>query len=180
MTLAVRIEEQELDQLAIALFTKHESQFTPLHPWVLVRVLPREQRVGQIWLPNNKSQNKPVHEGIVLSTWKQFTSQKGKLIQTELVPGDHVCYPHWAGQPVPGWDERYYVCVPEQVKESVGIDKTRVILGKLNYPKVSTKEAFKNVLVNCFPNHLEDAIDVLHEHFDIVSKEGYSKTTSGK
>jgi hypothetical protein len=195
MTLATRIEEQELDQLAIELFTKHESHFTPTHPWVLVRVLPREQKIGSLWLPDGKQQNKPVHEGIVLHTWRPFLQQwrekrDGEWIdcermrQSDFEIGDHVTYPWAAGMNASGWDERYYRLVPEHVRAHRGIDQNGIIFGKLNYPRVSVRERLK-LLLELHKGYrdadmdIDSAITNILSDFDVVSKDGYSKTTSG-
>lgn len=198
-----RLEEQELDRLAAELFRNHESQFIPRRPWVLVRVLPREHYyMNRILLPNTKSQNKPVHEGIVLQTWEPYTTQKTRhhnnydfgvgviciddvvtVHTSEFVAGDHVCYPHWAGQPIPGWDERYYLCVPEQVNEDVGIDASRCILGKLNYPKESVSDQLALIMARAIlieDKPLETITATILEQFDVIPKNQSGKTTSGK
>jgi co-chaperonin GroES (HSP10) len=182
MTLAVRVQEQELDRMAIELFTQHEAQFTPLYPWVLIRVLPREQRyMGRIILPDNKSQNKPVHEGIVLHTWMPRLDKKNKVMYSELHPGDHVVYPHFAGLPIPGWDERYYRIVPECVRPEKGIEWNGIIMGKLNYPRNSVRDELANIIPIDAPagEHTQMILDEVFQKFDVVYKEQASKTLSG-
>jgi len=192
MALAVRIQEQELDRLAIELFTQHESHFTPMHPWILVRVLPREQFYkGLIHLPDGKQQNKPVHEGIVLATWQPFTQQWREKRDGEWVDcererksdfeiGDHVTYPWAAGMDAAGWDIRYYRLVPEHVRVHRGIDNNGIIFGKLNYPRESVADKLNLIIARAGMNSSMSQISsAILKEFDVVSKEGYSKTTSG-
>lgn len=192
MTLATRIEAQELDKLAIELFTNHENHFIPTHPWVLVRVLPREQWTGILWLPDGKQQNKPVHEGIVLQTWEPFTQywrqkQDGVWVDCErerksdFAVGDHVCYPWAAGMNASGWDERYYRIVPEHVRAHRGIDHNGIIFGKLEYPRVSTEERVSKIVEEGMKarNKIGAITDLLRKNFDIIYREQYSRTTSG-
>lgn len=197
VTLDVRIEEQQLDAAALKLFAEHASHFTPTHPWVFVRVLPREQLYnGLIIVPDGKQQNKPVHEGIVLATWKPFTQRwrqqhEGtwvdceKDIHSECEIGDHVLYPHHAGMDACGWDERYYRLVPEHTRTHRGIDSNGIIFAKLNYPRESVQERMGAMLDKHL--HIDDPTDYgnviakeLLKEFDVISKQGYSKTLSGK
>jgi co-chaperonin GroES (HSP10) len=205
MPLAVRQEEEELDRLALELFTKHESQFTPRFPWVLVRVLPREQQVGRILIADGKHSNKPVHEGIVLTTWQPYTTVKTKSYLTysyteatatrhtddivtrhecPVTVGDHVCYPHWCGQTVPGWDEKQYRVVPTHANTALGIEPNGIILGTLTYPKESVKERLEDILDNGFTtvnfSPVNKAVRKILEEFDVVYKEKGSKTLSGR
>ena len=48
-----------------------QARWTPLFARVLVRVLPREEKLRGIWVPDNK-QNKPTWEGVVIKTYKPF------------------------------------------------------------------------------------------------------------
>ena len=66
------------------LYKQHRS-FTPTYPWVFVRVLEREQKVGSI-IVSSIEQNKPVHEGVVLATWNPFVRSVsiGKLTDAQL------------------------------------------------------------------------------------------------
>lgn len=101
---ALEEKEQLIDKLTQEIYKAHR-RFVPKFPWVFVRTLSKEQQVGHIICPEN--QNKVNHEGIVLAVWPSFVKQEyrnGNYIQTpmqsELKPGDHVLFPHWAGLPV--------------------------------------------------------------------------------
>jgi co-chaperonin GroES (HSP10) len=192
MTVESRLLEQEIDELALELFTTHETQFIPTHPWVFVRILPREQLYkGLIVLPDNKSQNKPVHEGIVLSTWLPFTHRwreqhNGewidceKEIHTDFEIGDHVAYPHWTGMPAPGWDERYYRLVPEHTRTHRGIDMNAVIYGKIEYAKESVRDKLMELTQDNSETSFYAIADIIMKEFDVVPKQQYSRTVSGK
>jgi co-chaperonin GroES (HSP10) len=105
-----------LDRLANLTQELYENTCRTIRPtkgWVLVRILDREQVINGIIVPRME-QNKPMHEGIVLVTWEPWTEEKikrdesgwvhVKVVQhrSELQPGDHVCFDHWAGVPVDG------------------------------------------------------------------------------
>ena len=92
-----------------------------MHPWCFIRVLAKEQVVNGIILPEI-DQNKTVHEGIVLATWRPWSEWRtipGSTTvmvhhESKLKPGDHVLFPHWAGAPIYGFKEKYYRVVKEE------------------------------------------------------------------
>jgi co-chaperonin GroES (HSP10) len=119
--------------------------FIPRHPYVVVRVLPKEHKTeGGIFIPE-VSQNKPVYEGIVLDTWKAYTelrySECTKCTEEfattinhkcELSIGDRIAFPHYEGMPMGDiLDDKYYKLVRE------GTDQNNFpycnVLGKLDY-----------------------------------------------
>jgi len=110
---------QQLADLCIEIYLSGGERFIPLPPFVLVRVLPKDMvSDGGIILPNQR-QNKPVHEGIVLETYRPYeeevvlknkwTTQDGVVHIKEYVDkitrtcpvkvGQRVCYPHYEGVP---------------------------------------------------------------------------------
>lgn len=106
---------EQLAQLCIDIYLSGGQRFTPLPPFVLIRVLPKDMvSEGGIVLPGVQ-QNKPVHEGIVLETYRPYTEEvklKKKwadgsyeesigIIHREcsLKPGDRVAYPYYEGVP---------------------------------------------------------------------------------
>src|SRR5882724_2341549 len=67
-------EKEELQAVVNKYYENREIDLTPSYPYALVRVLPRSQLVrGRIWTPDKAS--KPIHEGIVLATFKPFWKQ---------------------------------------------------------------------------------------------------------
>ena len=130
------------------LYAQHRS-ILPMHPWALVFVLPREQKLGMLYLPG--SQHKVTLEGIVLATWAPWTEERGirekgvektRLIvhKSDLEIGEHVLFPHWSGLPIPGMDERYFRMVKEcgWAKNEEG-----GIYGVVVYSDVATSIAFE-------------------------------------
>jgi co-chaperonin GroES (HSP10) len=114
-------KNDRINLLVQDLYAQHRSVL-PMHPWVLVYVLPREQKLGKLFLPG--SQQKVTLEGIVLSTWAQWTEERGfrengvektRIVvhKSELSIGDHVLFPHWSGLPIPGMDETKFRVVKE-------------------------------------------------------------------
>lgn len=135
---------QEIYELAV-----EGRTMVPRHPYVLVRVLPKEHKTeGGIWLADN-AQNKPVYEGIVLSVWKPYMETRVKELQSsdgsmcgtykteiyhecELQVGDRVAFPHYEGISMNGYlDDKYYRLIRE------GSDQNQYpymsVLGKLHY-----------------------------------------------
>jgi co-chaperonin GroES (HSP10) len=84
----------------------------PKFPWVLVYVLPREQRIGCLWVPDDaKHQNKVTLEGVVVKIWKADHLP----IKTELKIGDHVLFPHSAGQPFANVSSNEFKVIKEYI-----------------------------------------------------------------
>jgi co-chaperonin GroES (HSP10) len=107
--------KQQLSDLCIDIYMSGGQRFIPMPPFVLVRVLPKDLiSDGGIILPNQQ-QNKPVHEGIVLETYRPYEEQVvlrdrwadgsydehvDTIIRTcPLKQGQRVAYPHYEGVP---------------------------------------------------------------------------------
>lgn len=153
----------------------------PKFPWVLVYVLPREQRIGSLWVPGDeKHQNKVTLEGVVVKLWKADHLK----IKTALEVGDHVLFQHYAGQPFSFSSEQEFRMVKEGFTNFFGEDgimDSGHIFSKLNYSEKAIQGEFWNLLhktvllpkkVNPF-----EAFKVLSKNFVIYPKE--SKTLSG-
>jgi co-chaperonin GroES (HSP10) len=119
-------KEQQLVELVQEVYAMSAPQITPIHPWILVRIMPKEQKFGILHLPDK--QNKVFYEGIVLATWKPFWRKfNGKLtsddghaliekevyVQSHVKIGERVMFMHFEGQPVPYLDEKNYRMVHE-------------------------------------------------------------------
>ena len=146
------VEEQEraIDELTQELYGANR-QFTPRYPWLLVRVLTREQKTASGLVLPATEQNKVIHEGIVLSVWKSFRQEVTRrkdgreftrvtLQQSQLSPGDHVIFPNWAGLPVAGFSERRYRIVKEcdWLKDTDG-----GVMGVIDYDEPDTQPVAK-------------------------------------
>jgi co-chaperonin GroES (HSP10) len=121
---------EQLRQLAQEYFESFCPRVKPLFPWVLVYVLPREQKTdGGLWLPDldgQKKQHKATLEGIVLRVWGTWHEHRyceqgstvTSILKTQLVAGDVVVFPHWAGWPPDPEHSRDFRMVKEYETET--------------------------------------------------------------
>lgn len=102
--------------------------FTPLYPWVAVRILPKERQINGIWLPDN-NQHKPLYEAIVLQTWNprrvhEYDPESGEIVDrvitSQVKRGDHILFPHWDGFPLPNLPESTHRIVREFIWDAKG------------------------------------------------------------
>jgi co-chaperonin GroES (HSP10) len=154
--------------------------FTPMYPWIFVRVLPREQKVGSIYMVEGPKQNKPMHEGIVLATWQPCQRPvKGKLVDLtpDVKPGDHVLFNHWAGLPVVGYNDKHFRIVKERDWAS---DKEGGIVGLVE-PDVAPEVELANELVGIMDEHatLPAIAKEMLKRFIIIDRNKQSVTLSG-
>jgi len=194
----VTLEEklEEIDRLSQELFREHRL-FTPLYPWVFVLVCKKTQQVGHIILPDK--QNKTVWEGIVLATWGQKIFERGivnkdgvrqtrcEIVRSEFGPGQRVVFPHWAGQPVPGFNEERFRVVREH-----GDDKTQgVIYGWIDVQPGMTKpvQDLLQLVAQAHTGEPWPALDPkearlleenVEDRFVVVDRETNSVTLSGR
>lgn len=80
---------ERLKELVIKLHEESGVRIEPTYPRILVRQLPKEQKIGSIYLPDHEKhqQNKPAAEGIVLRTYKPLfvpVSKVGNMQQEEM------------------------------------------------------------------------------------------------
>jgi hypothetical protein len=118
--------ERQLATTAQAIYNAGEVRIKPTWPWVLIRLVPKEQQYGSLYLPDNAGsakQHKPLWEGIVLETWAPHWSlmrlpqveSKDQEIwrESDFKRGDRVLFPHFAGLPVKFLDENNYRLIRE-------------------------------------------------------------------
>ena len=186
-----------LRELVTKEFLERHIEVEPMFPRILVRVLPKEQvSRGGIVLTDHE-QNKPVHEGIVLRTYKPFwqvirrkmedwmvtkspevhldENENVKRIwqECEVQPGDHVLFPHMAQGITPVWPL------------DGGIGQYRLIeeghvLSRLEYQEKSIRDW---ILYQLGPNDSdfpEVVVDRLLRFAHVIRKDQVSKTISGK
>ena len=181
--------------------------FEPLYPTILVRVLPKEHMThGGLWLPDTK-QNKPIYEGIVLSIYppKRFQTDSGKWLTmtSGLYIGDHICFPHWSGEPVP-WlrdilsakdihDEEYRLIPARGLLSLAGMQDSGEPYLILNYIKDTVDSKLRLILQDIYDegwgdgrepgsedkSFFENKIQQIKKEFDIIVKVKASKTVSG-
>lgn len=145
------------------------NRLRPLYPWVLVRVLPRTQKQGSIYLP--EKQNKPTIEGIVLRTYPD-TVRERKPRSCAVKTGDQVTFPHYEGLPIPFLPEHEYRIIKETVITSVlerdDVDSIHVLT-----------ETLKHSFHDAPQEQLFTAVARLQARFDFVDKTQASIITSG-
>lgn len=190
MARVIRRQKDELYELAQRMYKSFNRRIKPIYPWVLVRVLPKEQQLGRIWVP--ESQNKVIYEGIVLETWEPFLksvqmreedcpSRREYYIEvkSELYPSDHVLFPHFEGMPVPylnGEEKDAY----RLVRETNNKDEKCEIYGKLEYQEPIEDQLIEALkpLFN-FNQSIDTFIKGLLKDFYVVRKTAEPRTTSG-
>lgn len=147
-----KTKEQKLADLCQEIYRDHARLFKPFYPWILIRVLPKEQEVGSILLL--ESQRRFAYEGIVLSSWED-----PKHGVSEVEVGDRILFPHFEGLPLPDLDEKYYRIVRERVNQK---DYPNCgIFGKLSYDgdaelRQRVKELFKDTRMITYQHLVSD------------------------
>jgi hypothetical protein len=183
-------QREELRDMVTKLYQECGMEVQPLYPKILVRVLPREQKLGSVWLPDSK-QNKPTWEGIVIKTYKPFMRRVyledvdwvadnpepevkySQMVRSDLKPGDHVLFPHIEFGILP-------VDVLDSGKGDYRLVPEGVMLCTLNY----TQKTMLQWLTELIPLSSEDGLadEVASEillNADVIRKDIAPLTTSG-
>jgi co-chaperonin GroES (HSP10) len=178
----IRNERDKLQKAVDDMYAKAKVRTRPNYPFVLVRVLNREQKQGLIILP--EKQKKTTIEGIVLDVFAPFFKSVGKRTSSGTVqethevevaasvkPGDHVLFQHFEGVPVPT-DDYYgdYRLVPE-VFGHYGAERNGII-AVLEYEQTPVAER----LCAYVPD--DTTIRRLMDEFEIIPRNQTSKTQS--
>jgi hypothetical protein len=186
-------EQKELLRVLVTMLYKEcDCEVEPLYPKILIRVLPKEQKRGSIWLPDGK-QNKPNWEGVVLKVYKPWY-QKIYLSQAHWVsddpdpearyvqkvecvvkPGDHIVFPHieYGQVPVHPLDDGVgdYRMIPENI-----------ILGTLEYDSQSTRDWLLNLIDEVDEENYssEELVKKILKNADVIRKDVVALTMSGR
>jgi len=184
--------------LVTKLYQECGVEVETLFPKVLIRVLPKEQKRGEIWLPDGREQNKPTWEGIVLKTYKPFYQKifltearwvkddpdpevrYTQKVECQFKPGDHILFPYIAFGEVPvNWldgGKGDYRAIPEDI-----------ILGKLEYTTETVLDSLANFF---FENEMQDGNRDLTkdrikesgflQRYDVIRKDVVAQTISGR
>lgn len=126
-------------------------------------------------------QNKTVHEGIVLATWQPFINVKGHKKECNLMPGDHVLFPHFSGVPIEGYSNMLYrVIRSEDWKEN----EQGGIFAKVEYDSPTPILTLQQV-INGFYSAKHDfstleLAEAIERRFLLLDKEATSVTLSGR
>jgi co-chaperonin GroES (HSP10) len=205
---SLSVEQQlvALDTLQQLVYKGHR-EMTPMYPLVLVLVLSKEQTrmtalppkdsglVAGIVLPESK-QNKPMHEGIVLATWNEKVVERGtinkdgermtrcEVLRSELKPGDHVLFHHWAGMPIHGFDDQRFRMVREcewHETQQGGIVGVLHYSERENEPLTALLEQYQgewNSELGEFASPL--SLAKLRDRYLVIDKETQAVTLSGR
>lgn len=200
-TFVARMSQMDLDRQMIFFDTLQEliyrahREFTPMYPLVLVLVLRKQQvRASGIALPDSQ-QNKPMHEGIVLATWNSKLVERGtinkdgerltrvEVLHSQLKPGDHVLFHHWAGMPIHGFDDQRFRVVREEAWHET---QQGGIVGVLHYSDKENEplEAIANELIGS--DHAGYSLtewaltkSKIRDRYIVIDKETSAVTLSG-
>jgi co-chaperonin GroES (HSP10) len=173
--------KQQMTEWVQKVYADTERYIQPLKPFLLVRTLPRSTiTAGGILMP--EKQNKPNIESVVLAVYEPYYEHAFATDGTDISVynecdikvGDHIVMPHFVGMPDTFLDEREYRLIKED--DAIAVLRYR--------EKGELREMAKEVMIKAAIVSTElrtDAtLDALLEHFDIVPKTIYSRTTSGK
>lgn len=181
-----------LDSLQELVYQAHR-EFIPMYPLVLVLVLRKQQvRKSGIALSDSQ-QNKPMHEGIVLATWDKKIVERGtvnkdgerltrcEVLRSQLTPGDHVLFHHWAGMPIHGFDDQRFRMVREEQWHET---QQGGIVGILRYSDRQNEPMA--ALLEQYQDHWEQGEDKqplvqakLRDRYIVIDKETQAVTLSG-
>lgn len=97
-------------ELAIKEFEEKNVNWHCLYPAILIRVLPKNMISQGGIILTEEANTKPLYEAIVLRVYPPKTIKvNGKwiLMESGVQPGDHILFPHWSGESVPGLSEEF-------------------------------------------------------------------------
>lgn len=192
-----------LAELATKELQEKEIDVEPLFPRILVRLVPKEQTKGGILLPGGNQQNKPVHEGIVLKTYKPFWNKYRRMEdwmivkspqvltdehfgevkaiwqECEVVPGDHILFPFMAPNITPVWPLDGGIGMYRLIEEGH-------VLSKVTYDSQSTLQWLTDKLISysivepgTMDGEIKRLAEWILERADVIRKDVESKTLSG-
>jgi co-chaperonin GroES (HSP10) len=181
--MSTRIQEikKKIALLSAELHREYHTEYAewnPKFPWLLVYVLPREQRIGNLWVPGDtKGQNKVTLEGVVVKLWKADHLN----IKSSLKIGDHVLFPHYSGQPFANRSKDDFRVIKEgfsNIVDSEIVDSGH-IFAKVEYSQYDLMKEFWDTYEHTLSiKSWSKKFELLSRNFVIYPKE--SKTLSGK
>ena len=156
-------------------------QLTPMYPGILIRLLPKPAFMGMLYIPED-ARNKPMYEAVVIATYapREVPFRGSQIrVESDLKPGDHIVFPYWSGQPIPGLSEDEYRVIPDrnlfnQMKNDTGgavltVDYTSNVRERL---ETIVGEAVENQGgdIHFAPRSTASAVNALLEEFDIIPR----------
>lgn len=187
-SLSAEGREAFLDACTQIVYELCDRQFAPMFPWVFVRVLPKDNKQGSIIIPGF-DQNKTIHEGIVLATWKpwvkvvdKYHKDKGVIqervsYRSELSAGDHVLFLHWAGAPIAGFSDKHYRVVKESEWSS---SQEGGIFATVDYSDKEKREAKLLDTVLTAPAVRRALEEEIRNRYMLLDYDQHSVTLSGR
>jgi hypothetical protein len=179
-------EQKELLRVFVTkLYEECGVDVEPLFPKLLIRVLPKEQKKGSIWLPDGKVQNKPNWEGVVLKVYRPFYQKiylsdvhwvsddpepevrYTQKVECQYQPGDHILFPHIEYGQVPIYPLDGGVGDYRMIPENI-------IVGKLQYQSQTVEDWLADELQSY------EAARELLKNADVIRKDIVPLTTSGR
>lgn len=159
--------------------------FRLMPPWVLVLLLPREQKIGSIITPEATQgihQNKVVLEGVVLHTWQPYYKHNKKEVdgnveihtvyhEPSVVIGDHVLFEHWAGHNLTTLSKDLF----RVVKDSVYKPGEGGIFATVEYEEPETLSQYMDAA-----SQYTDVLDYIKARYYLIDKTKTSVTLSGR
>src|ERR1051325_4269141 len=107
LTLNAKEKSAKLYDILVSELGRGYKQIIPNYPYVLIRVLSREQQ-SALGIITPENHQKTTIEGVVLTVWRPFwkevkvwtdstqsTDYTSVFMQSALTPGEHVIFPHF-------------------------------------------------------------------------------------
>lgn len=174
------MNEKEAIEVLVKAYVEKNFAYKLLYPSIIVRVLPKPDRFGLLYIPD-QYKNKPVYEGVVMQTWEKKTvviHGKEHILTPELKQGDLVLFSHWAGQPISvlGFDEEEWRILPDKsVFNKPGYLDDPSPFCILDIEKENPKVKFSdllcaNNLYGSVPEDMQKFREQVFAEFDIVVK----------
>ena len=182
--------KREMTDLVERMYAETERYLQPLKPFIFVRTLPRSTvTAGGVLMP--EKQNKPNIEAVVLAVYEPYVEKVFERAfienvgwvdrdisvfnECDIKVGDHIIMPHFVGLPDSFLDEREYRLIKEDDATAVLHYREKGELRQI------VKDGMLQALSTSDGNNsiLDDYLDALFVHFDVVPKEIQSRTTSG-
>lgn len=184
-------EQTQIQKLVADMYESYRVEIAPYYPQVLVYVLPKATKYGSILLPE-KDQNKPVHEGLVVRTYKPFwkrelrTNEKGEEepykeeIRCRMEVGQHVLFHHAYGAPIPRMD-------PECRGDQWRLVTESALLAVLDYKRQKPAEVLFDLVAGKdgeaidtkYTDEVKSEVEKFLTRWNLVEKDLTARTVSG-
>lgn len=172
---------KDVNELAQRVYQESGRAFRPLFPWCFLAVLTKEQTTKAGLVLPQIEQNKTVHEAIVLATWapgEYYVKGKKAYRESTFKPGDHVLFPHWAGMPIEGFEEKHFRVVKEEEWSPSGEGG---IFAKVEYDGMRNENRLTLAKIHAeYADSPGDMIAEIEYRFLLIDRDKQSVTLSGR